>query len=438
MLNYKDLIFFSIKYLGINNRTSSLFNINAILLAMIISIATMSFSEFLADYQNKEIKKNGIENLITINIDNFKLTSRVTNPLDFWNNFSEYIQKKVLEDKDINHVYPVLSFPGLLKCVHRGSDIKIPIVIKTSDGKSKEISELTVKRANNRKEKISESEIRDFESLESAVIIDQTLKKCMDSMNKSINLEININSKTNITKDFKVITIADEQSGYIYIHSNSMWELISNNIQQNEFVKPPRIEVETKQFNHEMITDVTNYLEVNTKILLNKLTSDGRNYSLVNSEAENPEISVRNIFQKNTDLIDKVKLLNNAAYIAGILCAALIFVFIVNNIVRTIDAKQKEIGFLLAGFASKKDICMMFMGNILFISCLSFFISLLLYWAVFLYYPKGIAVVFYPPTLEKVLLGLTCILVFTMFIGLFCIYKISKIDPIKIIQNITK
>jgi len=79
MLKFNDLCFFSIYYLGIRNRNSFLLNITAILLSMIIIVATLSYFTYLKNHESETLLNTGDPYIITIEVKNLNKSQLINN-----------------------------------------------------------------------------------------------------------------------------------------------------------------------------------------------------------------------------------------------------------------------------------------------------------------------------------------------------------------------
>jgi len=391
----------------------------------------------------------------------------------FWNQLAKSINSNFFSDnrKAINDVYPVHTFQAFLTIQHKGKEEELPVIVQNIDTKTISMKNLDFMN--------QKAEIDKFNN-ENGLIIDKEIIQLIDKPETidTLDLSIQLNRHTlkKVTKIPLFATAKNINNQYVYINSKKLWEIISS-MPKDSFVKYPNIEILAKDNEKETITYISNELKnrkENIIKLINKsieqkkiehatdtskkennektekkvkapkltksedLTAEMGNQSYTNDIilTKNSYISIEDIFDKNISLINALERRRKAVLIIGIVCAGLIFIFIINNVIRSIDAKKKEIGFLMAGFASKEEISRIFLGNMLFCSLISFVLTNLFYYIFFSIYHNDFEF-FHQPSWLYVLLGLTGVILFTILISLIFIHRISRIDPIKIIQNVS-
>ena len=476
-LSFKNLCFFSVYYLGIRNRKSFLLNITAILLAMLIILITLSFSKYLKNYESQSLLNTGDANLITIEIKNLNKNFTI-NSFNFWNKLAGTIHDRFSTDfkRTVKDVYPIHIFQAYMTMQHKGKKEELPVIIKSLDEESFLLDDLEFI-----KEHSGAENINGFTGL----IVDEDIIKLFDNPDtvETIDLSVQINTSTlKEMKNIPIFAIAKNiNHQYIYINSKKLWKMISS-VQKDSYIKHPCIEILTDKNDTETINNISFVLKTKKDEILElveenlfvyeKHKNEKKNYHTdekaienikekisvtktvqtenVYSETaikvdtqrstltnKNSKVIIEDIFDKNRDLIRQMQKVRKGVFIIGIICAGLIFIFIVNNVIRTIEAKKKEIGFLMAGFTSINEISIIFLGNMLFCSIISFAITILINFILFSIYPDGFFHFFHQPSWPSVLLGLMGIVLFTIVTCLIFIHRISTIDPIQIIQNVS-
>jgi len=444
MLRFSDLVFFSINYLGVRNRKVFIINIVSVLISMMIIVLTLSFYEYLKFYENKSIEKTGLANIISIEIRNI---DPEINTYQFWKKFSEHT-KQLLIDHELNfiqHIYPVHHFQAFLKAKRNGKLDELPVLIKNIETKCNEFKELSIDRYI---DKSFQHKPENFDYI-SGLIIDKDIIYLTDNAKSIQNIDflIQLNKQTRELSNFPIIAIATNiRQQYVYINSKELWKIINSERSNNNFVKPPYIEVILDNTDKEKITSISRFLKDNKNKIFeiiqpidNYNLSIEKHYTNTNASvlsSEEPIIIIKDIFDINHELINTMEDMRKASLIIGIIASGLIFILIIINIMRTIEEKKKEIGYLLAAFATKDEISLMFLGNMFFISMLSLIITISYTFITFLIKSKGF-LFFHPPSWPCVIIGLIGVVVFSMAISFIFVYKISKIDPIKIIQNVS-
>jgi len=388
----KNRFFFSLFYLGVRNKNSFFSNIIAILLSMTIIIMALSISEFFVKYEHEAIMSSDDARIIKIYTSSKKKYNR-----DYWENYAAGVKNK-LTIHAVNQVSPVFVFQAFIKDIIRGRTEEFPVLLKSIDVESKEYKELEMIKTTD----------KDFNN-SNCIVINESVFNIFDSLGDKIDIEIDLPIKNSFKVDFHhkypIHSIVKKTSNnFLYISLNMMWKLIND---KKVSINPSRVEVEL---------------------------NDIKYIDLISGELRNKGYSIENIYDVNKDLINAMKLRRKAVFtISGILIIFLL-VYLTNNVKRTIDSKQKEIGYLLATYATKSKIQLIFLGNFLFSSFFAILIALPLFFIGF-YFMNDNTLIFAQPPILKTIIALIVQMFITMIFCCLFLTRINKLDPIKIIQG---